>query len=348
MNEEIKTVKIEVSKVWGQMWHRLAVVVPLKVLAWLDGEKTKAKKQHPLTILIVCLILLLSVASVTNLYTRANSHHAGISAYATGAGFAFLVPLSIFFAVYMPLGKFGKVGAWLISITFALTSAAIQYNIYAPADKSVNLEAIAFGAGIPVAECLLAVLEGILINYLARQEKAIKDAEADKEKAIIDAIRAAELVEQNRIEAQRIKAEQERIADQERIEAQRRADTLAHKEQERQQALFDFEMEAKRLELAAKLEAERLLLQAKLDAKSQRKSDSEANKKSDSKNTESPKTEVDFESKVIDYYRVNPLASQRKAATDLVLSQAKVNRLLADLESRKVIHRNGNGVEILS
>ncbi len=106
-------------------------------------------------------------------------------------------------------------------------------------------------------------------------------------------------------------------------------------------------MEAKRLELAAKLEADRLMLQAKLDAKIQKKSDSESSKKSDSKSDESPKQEVDFESKIIGYYRVNPLASQRKAANDLVLSQTKVNRVLTDLESRKVIHRNGNGVEIL-
>ena len=61
--------------------------------------------------------------------------------------------------------------------------------------------------------------------------------------------------------------------------------------------------------------------------------------------TESPEQE---ENLLVSYYRMYPLASQRGAAKDLSLSQSKISRILSDLESRKVIHRNGNGVEILS
>lgn len=122
----------------------------------------------------------------------------------------------------------------------------------------------------------------------------------------------------------------------------------------RQEAEFTLEMEIMRQEAALKLaqteagnkqrlEIERLKVEAKLQNKSVNRHDSEG--KSDSLNHESKENS---ESRIIDYYRNNPLSSQRKTAGDLDLSQSKVNRILSDLESRKVIHRNGNGVEILS
>ncbi len=94
----------------------------------------------------------------------------------------------------------------------------------------------------------------------------------------------------------------------------------------------------------AEAEAERAKLEAKLLQRSITKvAKTESVAHPESVNQES----VDYESRILTYYRLNPLASQRKAAGDLVISQTKVNRLLADLESKKVIHRNGNGVEIL-
>lgn len=315
---------IDVKDTWRRMLHRLAVVIPLKVIAWLDKEKLEVKRKHPLTILIVLLIMLLSVASITNLYTRASSHHPGISAYATGGGLALLVPISIFFAVYVPLGKVGKSGAWAISIVFAVMSAAIQYKIYSPGDTSISLEAVAFGAGIPVAECLLAVLEGILINYLTNQEQA-------KERDAVAKLEA---------ETQKVQAQAQ--AERDRTEAKRKADEQAKALEAQQATQFAFEMEAKRKRLDLELELERKKLEAKLNAPPRQRNDSRAIQ-SESK----PIQQSDSESRLIQYYKLNPKASQRKAAQETGISQSTVNRILSELESNKVIHRNGNGVEVL-
>ena len=51
---------------------------------------------------------------------------------------------------------------------------------------------------------------------------------------------------------------------------------------------------------------------------------------------------------ILNHYLNHPLDSQRSTAESLGLSQSKVNRILNQLESRGVIHRNGNGVEVLN
>lgn len=308
---------INVKDTWDRMWHRLAIVIPLKIIAWLDREKQQAKRNHPLTILIILLIMMLSAASVTNLYTRADSHHAGVSAYATGAGLALLVPIAIFFAVYVPLGsKWGKGGVWAIALIFASISAAIQYNIYAPKDGKISLEAIAFGAGIPVAECLLAVLEGILINYLARQAEAQEQA----------------IIAQTEAEANQIKATEQ--AQRDRDEVARKANEQAKALEAQQAEQFAFEMEAKRKRLELELELERKKMEAKLKINDSKMIQRESKSESD-------------ESRLIKFYRLNPHESQRSAAAELGLSQSKVNRIVNQLKADKVIHVNGNGVEIL-
>lgn len=48
------------------------------------------------------------------------------------------------------------------------------------------------------------------------------------------------------------------------------------------------------------------------------------------------------------FYENNARASQREAADNTGLSQPKISRILKRLESENVIHRNGNGVEILA
>lgn len=311
-----------IREAWESMGHRLAIVIPLRIVQWLDKEKTEAKRKHPLTVLIILLIMVLSAASVTNLYTRANAHHPGPSAMATGAGLALLVPIAIFFAVYVPLGRAGRIGVWCIAIVFAAMSAAIQYKIYAPADGGIDIEAIAFGTGIPVAECLLAVLEGILISHLAKQAEETERMVAAKEHADIEANKAADQMALVRIEEQR------------KAEEQRKIDV------ERQQAEFDFDMQAKRLRLELELELERKKIEAKLNKP-------KAEKPSDAPVIHESKKSDSDESRIKEYYRINALASQRRAAAELGVSQPKISRILNDLESKKVIHRNGNGVEIL-
>jgi len=70
-------------------------------------------------------------------------------------------------------------------------------------------------------------------------------------------------------------------------------------------------------------------------------SDSE-NQKSDS----GIKKVIDYDKIVIDHYRSNPLDNQRIAADTTGISQPKISKTLKDLESRGIIHRNGNGVEV--
>lgn len=268
------TDNMTIREAWGKLGRKLAIVIPAKLIAWLDAPKREVKRQHPLTVLIVLLIGCLSTASVTNLFTRAEFHHPGLSAYATGAGLALLVPLSIFFAVYVPLGRWGRVGAWAISLIFAGMSAAIQYKIYAPGVNQVSLEAVAFGAGIPVAECLLAVLEGILINYLAREaarkvqaaQEAAKAEQARMAAEVAAAEARAEGERQRQAAEERAKAD----AEQKRLLAEVEAKALA--EQKRIQADHDaqqlaFELEAQRQKLALDLELKRAAALAKLERK---------------------------------------------------------------------------------
>lgn len=67
----------------------------------------------------------------------------------------------------------------------------------------------------------------------------------------------------------------------------------------------------------------------------------------DSQNQRQTIPAPDYTRVIIDYYRDSPLASQRKAANDLGISQPKISKTLSELEASGIIHRNGNGVEIL-
>lgn len=263
-----------IGEAWGKLGRKLAILIPAKLVTWLEAPKREAKRQHPLTVLIVILIAFLSTASVTNLFTRAEFHHPGLSAYATGAGLALLVPLSIFFAVYVPLGRWGRVGAWAISLIFAGMSAAIQYKIYAPGVNQVSLEAIAFGAGIPVAECLLAVLEGILINYLAREAARKVVLAEEQRQAELARIQAEAAAIERKAEAERqrreVEAQAVALAEKQRRVAEVEAQALAEQkriEAEHQAAQLAFQLEAQRQKLALDLELKRDAARAKLERK---------------------------------------------------------------------------------
>lgn len=314
---------------WGKLfsdWNKAIIkILAIAPNAILGDEKPKTKAHTDLiTRLIPALIVVLSAASITNLSTRAYSHHANWSSYLVGTGLAALVPLAVFVAIKIE-GNGYKSVVWIIASVFAFISAAIQYQVYLPTVGIPRLdqvfEASAFGAGVPVAECLLAAMEAFILSQLARKANETQAAEADKQKQSTDD-------ERKRQQEVQVQANEQRKRD---IELAAYAAQLTQ------------EAEAKRLELQAKLDIERMKAEAKL----QRVSVEKPTKKRDSKVIQPSDSPDNIESKIITYYRMNPLASQRKAAGDLVLSQAKVNRLLADLESRKVIHRNGNGVEIL-
>ncbi len=68
--------------------------------------------------------------------------------------------------------------------------------------------------------------------------------------------------------------------------------------------------------------------------------------RNESMNQQNTPDAVTDESRILAFYAANPLATQRQASEATGLSQPKISRLLIHLESKAVIHRNGNGVEI--
>ncbi len=275
MNNQTE-LKLENAKnAYLQLFFALALIIPTKALAWLNGDKGKAQR-HPLTKIVPIVIVTLSLASISNLVSRANHHHAGLPADFTGTGIAVLVPIAVFAAVHSNLGLGRKIIISLIALVFAITSAAIQFMIYAPAGDfklSYDLfEALAFGAGVPIAECLLAVIEFLLIEQDAATNATREKAEQDAaEQARINAEKAQRESEER--EQARINAEHARELERIRIEAERHeAERQAIIKEERERAIFELEMEQKRREMEAKLDADRLRLEAKLSGKSVEKS----------------------------------------------------------------------------
>ncbi len=245
----------ELGKAWNKAVIKLLMILPKRII---DGAQTNKPKTHKDTItrMIPALIMVLSAASITNLSTRAYSHHANASSYLVGAGLAVLVPVAVFVA--LKIDEKYKWWVWAIATCFAVISAAIQIQVYMPAVIAWErwdqiAEAIAFGAGVPTAECLLAAMEAFLLAQGQRNEQADKQAQIDAEKQRLAHEQERQTAE---LERHRQQAEAERQAEFERrkqeIELKNYAAKLAQ------------EAELKRLEAQAKLAAERLKLEAKL------------------------------------------------------------------------------------
>jgi CRP-like cAMP-binding protein len=268
----------------------------------------------------------LSLASITNLAGRAYVHHGDYSAYLTGAGIAVLVPIAVLAAMLID-GKWSYL-FWCMALVFAGISGTIQFNIYLLDDTWLSVaEAIAFGYGVPVSEVMLAVMEARLVVQ-------------------IDEKKAAEMLQAAAI----AKVEQEQLEAAQRAEEERQA-ALQREAEDREfdRRKKEAELNAYELKLAQDAAIEREQAMMDLRIKEQRasakiiKPDSKHDSGSDSGNQKG----LDYEFVVIDYFARNPLASQRTAADETGISQSKVSKTLTALESRGIIHRNGNGVEIL-
>lgn len=299
----------------GQKWNKAMIKVLMLLPSAILGSEEQPKHKDTIIKIIPFLIMVLSAASITNLSHRAYSHHEDWSSYLVGAGLAALVPVAVFVAIKIDGRKY-KVGVWIIASIFAVISAAIQYQVYIPTQPRTDqvFEALAFGAGVPLAECLLAAMEAFLLGQVQQHAKADEQATLDRERAALE-------------------AEAKRQQEAARLEFERQKQAIDLENYRRQLAQ---EAELKRLEAETKLELKRLEAEAKL-----RKIEPKPDAKDDSSGDS-------VESKILNYYRVNPLHSQRKAADSLGLNQSKVSRILNQLESSGVIHRNGNGVEILN
>lgn len=148
-----------------------------------------------------------------------------------------------------------------------------------------------------------------------------------------------------------------RRADDQQAETMAKADNKTAAERERQDAQFQLDLDIKRKEAeqqmamraaehAQKLELERRKVETKLStrvATVDNGVDSQA--VATTGNTEVDSEKVD---KLKAFYVLQPKASLRKAAAEVGLSHTGVSKILDRLESDGVIHRNGNGVEILT
>jgi hypothetical protein len=121
-------------------------------------------------------------------------------------------------------------------------------------------------------------------------------------------------------------------------------DDREYKRQER-----EIELEAKRAKalLDAKIEEQKALAAIRIKEQKSLAKSPKSDSGRDSKRDSRIKNPIDYERIVIDYFTDNPLTPQREAAEATGISQAKISKTLKDLESRKIIHRNGNGVEVL-
>ena len=254
--------------------------------------------------------MVLSAASITNLSRRAWDHHKDWSSYLVGAGLAALVPVAVFVAIKINGWQY-KTIVWAIAIVFACISATIQYQVYLPTDASteINLEALSFGAGVPVAECLLAAMEAFLLVQIAKQSK-------DEAKAAIED------------ESKKQQAEQQA-------------------ELERRKQEIDLEMYKRQKE--AELEEKRLKLEAKLSKSTSKNVSNQVSKNVSTDEANTPIEQANRQSeldKVLDIYRQNPKASLRSVGKQLDRSPQTISNWLDELEGKGIIHRNGQ-VEVL-
>ena len=210
---------------WRTYAIRLLMTIPEDGLAELEGRERRKRRNGAWV--LWALVGVLAIASITNLADRAYTHKAGFSANVVGAGLALLVPVAVHYAI--KVRGWWQVAIWSAAILFASISATIQYQIYAPENmltllSKENLEALAFGAGVPLAECVLAGIAAVVLRQDAQRE-------ADNELKT----------------AQALAAEEER-----------------ERERERDDQLFAVELENKRLDAQAKREERLLKAQAKM------------------------------------------------------------------------------------
>lgn len=231
-----------VGAAWNQLAIRLAAAVPNMVIAEHDENETVSnrKRLHRVVIRVLAvMVVTLALASIGNMVSRARIHHSGFNAYAGGISLAALVPITVFVTAALFRGdKRRRTLGWSVSAVFAGVSATIQYFAYSAGSETFALEAFAFGAGIPISECLLAVLAAAVESQVEEEEAA----ENEQQRMAADEARQAA--------GEAAQSERQRVAD-----------------DERRRAELAFELEQKRLDADARRENERIKARAAADAK---------------------------------------------------------------------------------
>lgn len=326
------------SALW-QDWNDALIKVLGQLPQWvLQRQKPvdePQKRRDPLTKIIIGLIVCLSAASVTNLSHRAFEHHADWNSFLVGGGIAVGVPLAIFIAITVE-HWYVKGAVWLIAVAFAVTSGLIQYQVYLPVGAEIRFdqkaEAAAFGFGVPLAECLFAAMEAVLLAQALRK-RATDEAQAEAHTQAL----AAQVQADKEAEAARQLAKQQREDDRV-FGLQKRA----------------IELENLRAQQAQKLELERLQMEAKLAAKLSKPVSNPVSKSNSvtpigHRNGQEKPQDSDSElDTLLDMYLDNPSMSRREVGRKMKRSPSTITNWLHDLEAKEIVHLNGNNqVQVL-
>jgi flagellar biosynthesis GTPase FlhF len=328
---------IKIKETWGQMGRRLAVALPQWVLNRLDK---RSEGKGFVVKAIPFVIMLLSIASITNLAGRAFIHHRDYSAYATGAGIAVLVPVAVIAAMLID-GWWTKL-FWGMAFLFAMVSGTIQYNIYLmPNAGPMGIaEAIAFGFGVPISEVMLAIMETRLVIQFDRKkaaEQAAKEAE----------IKAAKLAEEARAEAER----QRQVLEQREVEARQRQAQIDAENREFERQRKQAELEAYRIELQQKAELERERALADLRIKEQKATAkvSETVSKNNVSVVATPTREVSetdsetIEKLIVRFLKAKPGAKLDDIAAHVDTTKGNVSKKITSLVEMGVLHEERQG-----
>lgn len=329
----------QTNQVYADLGERLKLLPARIINAWLDGKTDEHAKPFILKALY-SLVYVLAFASVVNISTRAATHHAGWMSYIFGAGFALVVPATVFIAAHFPgLTKGARFYAWVVAVIAAVMSMFIQIKVYMTgADLSlamllsgnVDLEALAFSAGIPFFEVLMASLAAIVSGAHEGHLAAVELAQSQKV-AQLKAKAEAEAERLHRIELERQREEDER------------AERAHTREMERRRA-----EQAMRLQEAAQMAEIEATKQAKLiDAESKAQARlakaRPATESATSQSVRSAKplaTQMDtreIQKQMITIYQSEPTIADAKMAEKIGKSKKTIQDLLADLAAKEVV-----------
>lgn len=323
----------KLKQAWSQAVIKLLMLPANAILG--NGESKEKDGDSFLIRTIPLAIITLSLASITNMASRAYDHHHDYSSYATGLGLAILVPIIVYAALRVK-SRAGQGFAWVSAIAFAFASGSIQFQIYNAGQPltfntlmsaGVNLEALSFGYGVPFAECVLAVLEGILIwQHEAKRTQAAQAVEEEAKRQADEVKRQAE-------EAQA------------KAERKRREDEAWEAEQKRQQAEWQAEQDRKAAAHAQALELQRLKAEAKLSTPVNKTVNVDKKQPVTTPDDSVNDSEIDID-KLLEFYSQNPKSSLRNTGKQFGISHTQVSKILKRLESEQRVHVNGS-VQVL-
>lgn len=311
-----------VRQSWVEMGNRLAIAFPQWVIKKLDSDN---KHSAPFVIKAIPLvIIMLSVASISVINSRAEAHHAGWNSPLVSTGVAVLVPLATLAAALIKDRRWSVV-FWVVSVFVAFVSGTIQFNVYADpkATGIAALEAYAFGYGIPFAEVLFAIMEAVSINqWKVQQEQA--EAEAVR---VEDLRRRKERDDQDA--ERRRKQEQETQAAKQDIERRKQ----------------EIELRAYEAKLLQDAEIEREKAMASIRIKESKSATKTATSQSQKPASQSAgvSDSHSIQMRMIPIYQREPSISDVRMANEIGKSKKTIQDLLADLVAKKVVHVEKQG-----